>query len=45
MITHQMMISAMPKATGRSSARPLKRRRVLESFNLVLSVGPNRYPS
>jgi hypothetical protein len=44
MIAHQMMISAMPKATGRPSARPLRRRRVLESCNLALLVGPNHYP-
>ena len=33
---HQMMVSAIPKATGRPSARSL-RRRVLESCNLESS--------
>jgi hypothetical protein len=36
MTAHQMMISAMPKATGRPSARSL-RRRALESCNLESS--------
>ena len=43
MTAYQMVISAMPKATGRRSARA-PRRRMLESCNLVLLVGPDRLP-
>jgi hypothetical protein len=41
MTAHQMMISAMPKATGRLSARSL-RRCVLESCNLESSASAVR---
>ncbi len=46
MSAHQMMISAMPKATGRPSARSL-RRRALESCTLLVLLvgGPDRLAS
>jgi hypothetical protein len=43
-VAHQMTISTITKTTGRRRARPLRRRRVLESCNPVLLVGPTIHP-